>query len=411
MAILQDSLLRAIDQTADWAGVGRSPLDAESLMRTALRRTGRTEFSDTSFVEPLRSLLAAYESEADLSLFGRYAARFDVLRSLTNLLHFDAAEEADPAIARRPISPPIFIAGLPRSGTTFLHTLLAQDPAHAVPRIWQLIYPFPERRRPGQADRRRERVERQLRLFRHLSPGLDGMHPLTAEAPQECTEITAQVFQSLRFDTTHHIPSYLRWIDAYGHQAAYGFHRRFLRHLDAQAPGRRWVLKCPDHVFALDALLSTYPDAQIVLLHRDPLSVLASVAKLMELLRRPFSRHIDRAQIGRQVSERWADGAARMVAERSRKRSRPVLHLRYRDLVTAPMETVSNLYRHCEMPLTEETQRRMQAYLACAPRGGYGSHRYNLTEFGLDPVRLRVRFEGYMDVFRVGSVPEHTAAA
>src|SRR5579883_1761007 len=188
-------------------------------MRTGLRRAGRDAFADLSFVEPLKRLLRAYEQEADLSHFGRYAARFDMLRCLSNLLRLDAAEEQDPSIASRPIERPIFITGLPRSATTFLHTLLAQDPAHAVPRCWQLIYPCPASRFGARL--REAEVALQLRLFRLFSPGLDALHPMSADAPQECTDITAQVFQSLRFDNTHRIPSYQKWLDTHGHEAAF----------------------------------------------------------------------------------------------------------------------------------------------------------------------------------------------
>lgn len=395
---------------ADWTGLSPGPLDADALVATALRRAGRKDFSDRSFVDPLRRLLRAYNEEADLSVFGSYAARFDVLRCLVNLLNFDAAEEARPDILRRRIVRPVFITGLPRSGTTFLHTLLAQDPTNAVPRFWQLIYPYPLRTCLTPADCRRTRVARQLNVFRHLSPELDGLHPVETDAPQECTDITAQVFQSLRFDTTHRIPSYRRWIDAHGHDAAYRFHRRFLQHLDAQVPGRQWILKCPDHIFALDAIQAIYPDARIVLVHRDPLNVLASVAKLTELLRRPFTRRVDRKEIGREVSDRWAEGAARMVAAASHAGANRILHLHYSDVISAPMQSMAALYRHCGMSLGEDAKRHMQAYLQRMPRGGYGVHRYSLAEFGLDAAHLRERFSRYIDVFGVaprngGTVP------
>lgn len=401
MALSHENLLRAVDRIADWTGLVPKPLDADSLMEAALRRSARRDFSDRSFVDPLRRLIRAYNEESDLSVFGSYTARFDVSRCLANLLSFDAAEERNAAILDRRIVRPIFIAGLPRSGTTFLHTLLGQDPANAVPRFWQLIYPYPLRRCFSRSDCRRTRVERQLNTFRRLSPELDGLHPVETDAPQECTDITAQVFQSLRFDTTHRVPSYQRWIDTHGHYEAYRFHRRFLQHLDAQLPGRQWILKCPDHVFALDAIRAVYPDAQMVLLHRDPLSVLASVAKLTELLRRPFARHVDREEIGREVSARWIDGAGLMMDATSTAGAKSILHLHYRDVVSAPMQAVATLYRHCGLTLSIAAVRHMQAYLDRMPQGGYGVHNYNLSEFGLDAAHLRGLFARYMKFFDI----------
>lgn len=372
-------------------------LDAETLIGKALLRAGRKSFSDPSFIEPLKRLLHAYATEAELSYFGRYAAHFDMMRCLNNLLRLDVAEEEMPGILSRPIARPIFITGLPRSATTFLHTLLSQDPANAVPHCWQLIYPYPSRSRLWQTDTRRARVAFQLQMFRWLSPGVEDLHSLTAETPQECTDITAQVFQSLRFDSTHRIPSYQSWLDGNGHLNAFHFHRRFLQHLDAQSPGHRWVLKSPDHVFSLDAIRAVYPDAQIVFLHRDPLSVVASCCKLVELLRRPFTRHIDRAEIGRQVSNRLIESTQRMIAAAADPQQ--ILHLHYADVVSAPMKAAASVYSHCGIELGGGAEERMQTWLSL-PRER-PSRSYDLAEFGLDTAHLRKRFAPYVETFGV----------
>ena len=149
-----------------------------------------------------------------------------------------------------------------------------------------------------------------MRAFERLAPEFRGLHPLDATSPQECSEITAHVFRSLRFDTTYRIPTYRHWLDQASHVPAYRFHRRFLQHLQHQAPGGRWVVKCPEHLFALDAIRAVYPDARLVFVHRDPVKVLLSVAKLTEVLRRPFTRRLDRREIGR-AGKRPLAGAAR----------------------------------------------------------------------------------------------------
>jgi hypothetical protein len=385
--------------TGTVAGGAGHVLDAEKMMASALAASRRSDFSDHAFVDPLNRLLNAYDNEAELSAFGRYAVRFDVMRCLKNLLQFDAMEDSRPGILSRPISAPIFITGLPRSGTTFLHTLLAQDPAIAVPLSWQLVYPYPARRRLFGADLRATWTAAQFRFMEYLSPELYDLHPLAADAPQECTDITAHVFQSLRFDSTYRIPSYQRWLENHGHHGAYRFHRRFLQHLDAQDPGRRWVLKSPDHIFALDAIRSVYPDAKIVFLHRDPLSVLASVAKLTEVLRRPFTRIVDREDIGRQVRLSWIDGAARMIA--ARQDCAADLHLHYRDVVAAPMKAVETLYGHCGLELGAEARARMETWLARAPKTNKRRRNYSFAPFGLDEATLRTQFARYMEIFGV----------
>src|SRR5215813_269887 len=188
---VEGSLLHAADRVAERLGLFEAPLLAEELMALARRRTGLSDFGPEPFEEALTILLESYDREASLSLFGRFAARWDVLRFLTNLLRLREAEVGDPAIQVQPIGNPIFISGLPRSGTTFLHNLLAQDPDNLVPLCWETIYPQPARyARRAARDGRPEKVDRQIAAFARLAPELGQIHPMTAYSAQECTEIT-----------------------------------------------------------------------------------------------------------------------------------------------------------------------------------------------------------------------------
>ena len=324
---------------------GRS--SADQLIGVARRRTALDEFGETAFWGPLQNFLDACFEEANLSLVGRLATRWDIVRFLSNLLRLHDEELRAPEILDQPVTNPIFISGLPRSGTTFLHSLLAEDPTNLVPRVWQTIHPYPLKR-DTHRDLRAKRVARQLRLFGLLAPNFRRMHPIDAASPQECSEITAHVFASLRFDTTYRVPSYRRWLDETGHVEAYRFHRRFLQHLQHQAAGGgRWVLKCPDHVFALAAIRTVYPDARLVFVHRDPLAVLLSVARLTETLRRPFTRGIDKVEIGRQDSDRWLTATELMIAASQQQHfAEPIFHVHYLDLIQDPVRTVAALYRH-----------------------------------------------------------------
>lgn len=386
----------------------RRSLCADELIAHALENAGRNSFHNWAFLEPLRELTASLSEEARLSAFGARAARFDVMRCLANLLRLDVAEDADPELIRRPIERPIFITGLPRSGSTFLHTLLAQDPGNAVPRSWQLIYPYPLRRRIPFGDWRKARVAVQLETYKRIiAPAVAELHPMAADGPQECSDITAHVFHSLRFDNTYHVPSYQAWISRRDHVSAYRFHKRFLRHLDHQHAGRRWILKSPDHMFALDAVRAVYPDAVLVFLHRDPFPVLQSQLNLIEALRRSFSRHVDLADIGRNVSEAIGDIANRLVANRAR---RGVLHLNYHSVIHAPMEAISRIYAHGGLTLAREAAERMTRWLTRErPRRRRG-HRRDLAGFGLDPRDVRERFQRYADTFDVAPEQDRLAA-
>jgi hypothetical protein len=379
----------------------RHPLRAQELLESALKRARRREFSDTSFIGPLERLLAACHEEADLSGLGVRALRVDVMRSLRNLLRFDAIEDDCPAVITRPIRAPVFITGMPRSGTTFLHRLILQDPGTAAPRLFQLVYPHASPASPFRTALRKRSVGLQLALFRLFAPEFNALHPVAADAPEECTDITAQVFQSGRFESLYRVPSYSSWLEGSGFLAAYHFHRRFLQHLDAQLPGRRWILKSPDHVFALDELRKVYPDARLVFLHRDPVRVLASVAKLTEVLHRPFARRVDPFEIGRQVSTNWLGGAHRMCDLATSGDS--VLHLHYRQIVSDPLDAVRAIYRYSDMVLTEQAEQRMRRWLRTGANAGRARREYRLADFGLDPHSLRASFARYTDTFGVQS--------
>ncbi len=395
------------DRLNEYAGVRtrlvrdtrQRPLSADELLESALSRGKRRDFAERSFVHPLAHLLEACNEEADLSVFGIRALRIDVLRCLRSLLHFDEIEAACPSVLSRPIRAPVFITGMPRSGTTLLHRLILQDPSTIAPRLFQLVYPYPSRAGRFGTMLRKKWVSLQLALFRLIAPELNALHPVAVDAPEECTDITAHVFQSLRFDATYRVPSYNSWLERNGFLNAYRFHRRFLQHLDAQLPGRRWILKAPDHLFALDDVRKVYPDAHLVFVHRDPVRVLASVVKLTEVLRRPFTRSIDRVEIGREVSASWLNGAERMSALSSGDDS--VLHLYYRQIASSPLDAVRAVYRHCGLTLTEEAEGRMRSWLRTTGHDNRPGRDYKLAEFGLDPHVLRERFARYTDTFGI----------
>jgi len=394
--------LRVLDKAAETLGVLDEPLDLDRLIRTARRRTGLAEFGDTPFIGPLSRFLGSCSTEASLGLIGRSATRWDVVRFLSNLLLLHDARARSPGIEAETIRQPIFVTGLPRSGTTFLHRLMMTDPDNRAPLVWETIYPSPA---AGGKQRRIARVARQLKAFEWLAPAFRALHPLDATSPQECSEITAHVFRSLRFDTNYNIPSYRTWLDAdvVRHLPAYRFHKRFLQYLQHQdGAARRWVLKCPEHVFALEAIRAVYPDARLVFVHRDPVKVLLSQSRLTEVLRRPFTRQLDPRTLGPEESRRWLDGTRRMIAAGDDAGfPDPVCHVHHIDLISDPVNTVDGVYRHFGMTLPPRTGTAIEQYVAARPNGGYGGHRYQFEDHGLDEQRERARFRPYMLRFGV----------
>ena len=397
--------LSMTDAVAGALGLLDRRLDPDELIRLAQRQTGLQDFGDTTFAGPLARLLESCSTESALSIVGRSATRWDIVRFLSNLLSIQAEFARQPAIGAAPIRQPIFITGLPRSGTTFLHRLMLTDGANRGPAVWETIAPSPA---SGTKRQRIASVARQLKTFGWLAPEFPALHPLEATSPQECSEITAHVFRSLRFDTNYHIPSYRRWMDAdvVRHLPAYRFHKRFLQYLqhqDGVAP--RWVLKCPEHLFALEAIRSVYPDARLVFVHRDPVKVLLSQARLTEVLRRPFTRRLDPKTLGPHESRRWLDGTRRMMTVGDDAGlPEAVCHVHHLDLITDPVATVDGVYRHFGMQLSPHTAGAIEAYVAARPKGGYGAHRYRFEDHGLNEAQERANFRPYMVQF--GVTPE-----
>jgi hypothetical protein len=383
-------------------------LDPARLLEAARRATGLSDFGEGEFQAPLSLLLRSLEGEARLTAMGRLAARSDLVGLLVNRLRLEEDRRRHPEIALERIRRPLFIVGLPRTGSTLLHHLLAQDPRSRVARAWEVMEPSPppESGRPD-PDPRLARAARRLRWFDRLAPDFKTIHPLGADLPLECIAIMSASFLSPRFHTTYHVPSYQTWLAGEDLHPAYEFHRRFLQQLQWRAPAGHWVLKAPSHVFGFDALFATYPDAVVVQTHRDPLSVLASVASLTLVLQRVFTDHLDPIEIGVEVSQRWSSGLERAMQTRQDGHlDERFLDVRYQDLVRDPMAAVRRIYERFGMTLTGPTLDRMQRFLAAHPKDQHGSHRYSLGSFGLDARDLAPRFKSYCEHFGLESEVE-----
>ena len=381
-------------------------LDERDLLSAAARATGLEDFGDDDFREPLRRLLSCLEAEADLTLLGRIAARRDLTGLLETRLRLVEDRKRHPEIAAQHIAAPIFIVGLPRTGSTLLHHLLAQDPDTRVTQAWEVMYPSPPpTRETYDSDPRIERATKQLRWLDWLAPDFKTIHPVGARLPLECIALMSASFRATRFQTTYNVPSYEAWLNGQDMRPAYAFHRRFLQHLQWRTPGAQWVLKAPSHIFSFDALLDTYPDARIVQTHRDPVTAVTSVASLSSVLHRAFSRRREPTQFGHEVTLRWTDGLERSLELRRTGRVSPerLADVHYHTFVKDPMTTVRRIYARFEMPLTPAAEAAMRKFLEANPQDKHGRHEYAPNTFGLDPQELEHRFRVYSEYFGVPS--------
>jgi hypothetical protein len=264
-------------------GLMKQPLETEFLIAAARRRARLDNFGDETFREPLRRLLDCCESEARLNTIGKLALTEDILQLLINRLQIQRDRHNWPRISKEAIVAPLFIVGLPRTGTTLLHGLLAQDhDAFSTPTTWEVMFPSPP---PSLGQKGRiKRAKRRLGAFHLLAPEFQKIHPISAHLPQECIAIMSHTFMSDQFGAMYNIPAYESWLKRQDKRPVYQFHRQFLQHLQYGRPARRFVLKAPHHMLSIEALFATYPDALVVQTHLKNSSLPAKPFAMMRLL-------------------------------------------------------------------------------------------------------------------------------
>jgi hypothetical protein len=332
--------------------------------------------------------------------------RRDAVRLLENRLRLNDALQRNPEIARAEIRRPLFILGMPRTGTTILHELLAQDPANRVPMTWEVFHPWPPPERATyESDPRIAAVEKHFSGIDRLLPDFKKMHPMGALLPQECVALTAHDFATMIYHTSNRVPSYQAWLESADLRPVYASHKRWLQYLQWKCPAERWVLKSPGHLWALDALLAVYPDALIVQMHRDPLKVVASLTSLIVTLRGLASDVIDPFEVGADWAERLARGLEKTlhVRDAARLGDDRVLDVHFHEFVGNEIETVRRIYERFGIGLGRETEERIRRFLAANPKDKHGAHRYRLSEAGLEEAPERRRYAAYQRRYGVRS--------
>ena len=379
-------------------------LEPDDLLDAAVRRAGSSDFGGEGFHEGLEVLVDSVEREADLTTLGRLSCRETLLRYLTNRLRLTDYGSEHPEVAEQEIEKPIFIVGLPRTGTTILFNLLSQDPANRPPLSWEVEWPVPPPEPATyETDPRIAETEKLFANLDRLIPTLPAIHEFGARLPQECVPIHAHELLSIQFHTTFHVPSYQAWYERQSLLPSYAFHRKFLQHLQSKYMKERWVLKSPAHLPAIDDILRTYPDAHIIHTHRDPARVMPSLASLCYAFRCMNSDCVDPTRIGRCVMDVWSRSLERAVSSRRRHRDKgdQFFDLYFEDTLADPVGSLRRAYAHFGLALTEGAERRMGAFLSENPRGSRGAHRYLLEDFDLDLGEIRERFSGYCREFDV----------
>ena len=358
----------------DWKWFGSSvarrlwPLDRDRLVREARRRTGLEDFGVPGLEPALSILLQSLEHEAQLHSLGRLLIRIHLRDLLETRLRLAAVWQPQrAALEATCIQRPVFIVGMPRSGSTFLHELLAEDPAHRAPRVWELMFPVPSG--PGGEAEKQQRIRRAaacLWWFRRLAPRADAVYPMRALTPHECVAIHSYTFLSEEFISTCQIPSYEQFLHTTDLTPAYQFQQRFLQFLQLDSPTQRWVLKSPDHVHGLEELFAVFPDAIIIQTHRNPVEVLKSSADLTRVLHGLYGPKGDPDQVRVREARLLAEGTESFLQFRDLHPhlAARFIDVKYRDLTAQPLETLRRIYERLEEPLTPAAFARIEQLAA-----------------------------------------------
>jgi hypothetical protein len=381
-------------------------MDHEQLIAEACALTGLNDFGSDSFREGLSVYWASVNSEAQLNELGSTAIRANIASSLANRLRIVDWARQHPDVADERIAAPLVVIGMFRAGTTFLSCLLEQDGGNRALLRWEagdsVPPPTPRNFREGP---RVEAARLGNDMLEQINPRIRAIHHEEPDGPTECISVMSQDFKSLALEAISNVPTYGEWLLQVDQRSAYEYHRLALQVLQNGGVRGRWTLKSPHHALNLEALTAVYPDAQLVLLHRDPVVLCASVCSLINTLSGTFTDADHRAYIAEHWVAMLEESIRRIDAFRSTHPEHPIVDVQYDDLVRDPVHTVESIYSASGLtagdPLGASARAAMTAYVAAHPKDGLGVHGYDLTEFGLDASELAGRFSGYVDRYRV----------
>jgi Sulfotransferase family len=380
-----------------------------SLLARATDETGLSDLGENSWEEGLDRLVASLQTEGDLTEVGEGVAAAMIVDFLKSRLWVTDWHRRHPEIATSKVADPVLVIGQPRTGTTILFDLLAQDRRFRVPLTWEVAQPHPPPETATYStDARIQDSAVAQAMTESLIPGFQAIHPSGPQRGQECVAITAGDFRSLLFSTAFHVPSYSRWLVWEADMTpAYRYHRKFLQLLQWRHGGERWLLKSPAHQWCLSTVFAEYPNATIVHTHRDPLKVVASTASLtahLQLMAR------EQTSIPEQAAE-WVDylveGNDRSVVAREDGTvpAERAIDLHFSALMSDPWGTIAGVYEQLRMVLRPDVKDAMRVFYDENPADKHGVHRYTFSATGLEVGEVRRRTQQYEDYFEVPQEP------
>jgi hypothetical protein len=377
-------------------------LNAEELIAKARAATGLTDLGDPAMFEGLKILVKASVEEARLSAAGAPRWEGYLVGILVNRLRIVDYLKQNPELLKRPIEKPLFVFGLPRTGTTMTINLLSADPARRCFLRWEALDSAPPAAAGAlHSDPRCVAEQQRLDMAVKYAPQIAAAHYEDADSPSECQYSMQLSFCAQIFESTINVPSYQDWFEnRASYLPAFRFHKQLLQLLQAENGGR-WTLKNPWHPLFLDDLVTVYPDAQLVMTHRDPVEVVGSACSLIRLVRPNFSDVVDLHQIAEQMLKTFDLMIARQNAYRDKHGANSIHDIKYAEQLRDPIGAMRKVYARFDEPFTPEIEAAMKRQLAHSPQNKHGKHVYSLEEFGLTAPAIREHFRAYCERFDI----------
>ncbi|MCF8464358.1 MAG: sulfotransferase [Flavobacteriales bacterium] len=376
-------------------------VDAEVITRTAKRRTGLTDLGDGMHRIGMENLVKAMDA-SPITNFGIFSSNGFGVDALSNRLMMLDYMKKHPEVAEVKIEKPVFIIGFPRTGTTLLQNLLHLSDDRRALEFWEITNPIPFSNNPQKdLSARIRKTKMRLALANFVVPEMKFIHEVRHNSLEECWSLFIPQFTIQNWDMTGRWPSYGKFLSQHDMKPAYEEYKKYLQVMVQRVPDKKLILKCPDHMWHLDALLSVFPDACIVWTHRDPSKSIPSYCSLASLNWRLLYGAFEPKELGPYIEERFIAGIERAMAVRDRVGDERFLDVNFKTLLTEPEAAVNRITSH--FGLTPVNPKKMDAYLNRDRPDNRGKHNYTAEHYGLDKESIKLKFRDYIQRFDIST--------
>jgi hypothetical protein len=378
----------------------------DDIFTLAAKRTGLNEIDSDSWRDGLTVMFDDLNNLPAFTPSGRERVLDDATNALGRRMQVHGYIQAHPEVLDAPVERPLFVLGMPRTGTTVISYLLDQDPARRSLLHWQCVDPIP----PASTDTLRTDprclalLEEQRRILEFVKQAKMPLpHWEDADGPTEDMFIHNQDFKGLSWDSFLPTDRYARWLfDEADMTSTYEYQKRYLQVLQSTAPGT-WSLKMPSHSVHIDALLKVFPDARLIWAHRDPYKATGSLCNLWRLPQSLVmnTELLDQTEMGRAAAWQMQYHVERPLRARDRIGDDRFFHMYYHEMMRDPMAVMRRIYDWADEPLSTETEVRMRNWLADHPQDLFALNTYSLDQYGLSVEQLEPVFAEYLNTFDI----------